>query len=121
VVRQALRYGLTPFVEVASEAEIAALGDAGECIVAVNTKDIRLRERGAPDRDRAHRLLPAVLATGTRAPVAASGIGTPRAAAQLLDAGYRGLLIGSALLRSASVVDWFGAVGATRRRREGAI
>ena len=59
-----LRHGLTPFVEVASEAQLERLGDASGCVVAVTNKDIRRRERGDAQIERSLSLLPAVLRSG---------------------------------------------------------
>lgn len=106
----ALRLGITPFIEVTSEAEIAAVPHAHDCVIAVNNKDIRQRERNAADLGRSMELLPAVLATGTACPVSASGIDTPSQAADLLSAGYAGLLVGTSLLRASSAVDWFSSL-----------
>lgn len=106
LVDTTLSLGLTPFVEVTSEAEIAALPACDECVVAVNNKDIRHRERGQPDIDRSLRLLPAVRQTGTPCPVSASGIDGPDVAARLLDAGFAGLLVGTGLLRSNGLDAW---------------
>lgn len=100
LVEACLSTGLTPFVEVTSEAEIEAVPHAGECVIAVNNKDIRTRERDSGDVGRSLRLLPALLGSGTPCPVSASGIGDPAVAARLLDAGYAGLLMGTALLRT---------------------
>ena len=51
-------------------------------------------------------LLPATLATGTPCAVSASAITEPRVAAELIAAGFRGLLIGTGLLLSDSVQGW---------------
>lgn len=107
LVERALAAGLTPFVEVTGEAEVAAVPHAAECVIAVTNKDIRTRETGAADLGRSLRLLPAVMATGTRLPVSASGIDEPATAARLLAAGYAGLLVGTGLLMAASPGVWF--------------
>lgn len=115
LVAAALRCGLTPFVEVASEAELEAVPHPGECVIAVNNKDIRARERDRGDIGRSLALLPALLAAGTPCPVSASGIDTPATAARLLAAGYRGLLVGTALLRSSGLDSWSAVRVPTRR------
>ncbi|MFB7257529.1 indole-3-glycerol-phosphate synthase [Streptomyces nojiriensis] len=102
----ALELGLTPFVEIADEAEAAAVPPGPHCVVAVNNKDIATRERHPGNPDRSTDLLPAVLRTGTRCTVSASGIDNPVQAAQLLDAGFQGLLIGTGLLRAPSLTAW---------------
>lgn len=92
--------GVTPFVEIANAAQLARLDDAGGCVVAVNNKDIRRRERGPACLQRSLELLPAIRARGAACAVSAGGIGDARSAALLLDAGYDALLVGTALLAS---------------------
>jgi indole-3-glycerol phosphate synthase len=106
LITGSLELGLTPFVEVTSEAEIEALPSAELCVVAVNNKDIKNQERDPGDLDRSVRLLPALAASGTRCPVSASGITKPHDAARLIAAGYKGLLIGTGLLRTTSLPEW---------------
>jgi indole-3-glycerol phosphate synthase len=114
LIRQTLRQGLTPFVEVVDEAELAAVVHGDECAVAVNNKDIRRRERDAADLGRSLALLPAVAATGTPCPVSASGIDRPAVAARLVTAGYAALLVGTALLRTDSPAAWVAEFGRHR-------
>jgi indole-3-glycerol phosphate synthase len=109
LVDTALSLGLTPFIEVTSEAEIATLPSCEACVVAVNNKDIRDRERGTADIERSLRLLPAVRRTGTRCPVSASGIDRADIATRLLGAGFAGLLVGTGLLRAADLADGLSA------------
>ncbi|GAB1510082.1 indole-3-glycerol-phosphate synthase [Actinophytocola sp. KF-1] len=106
LVEHALALGLTPFVEVTTADEIAAVPHAADCVVAVNNKNIRTRERDGADLGRSLRLLPAVLASGTGLPVSASGVAGPGDGARLLAAGYRGLLVGTSLLRAADPRAW---------------
>lgn len=106
LVDTSLSLGLTPFIEVTTEAEIAALPACDDCVVAVNNKDIRARERGDADIERSLRLLPAVRPTGSRCPVSASGIDRAEVAARLLDAGFAGLLVGTGLLRTDHLEAW---------------
>jgi len=106
LVDACLAVGITPFVEVTSEAEITAIPHPEYCVIAVNNKDIRTRERDPGDLGRSLRLLPAVLDTGTPCPVSASGIGGPEVAAGLLRAGYAGLLVGTTLLRTGDLDDY---------------
>lgn len=110
LVDAAIGHGLTPFVEVTDEAEIAIVPRPTECVIAVNNKDISFRERGPADLRRGADLLAAVRAAGTPYPVSASGIEHPGQAADLLAAGYRGLLVGTGLLRAADPAEWFGAL-----------
>ncbi|GAA0799524.1 hypothetical protein [Spirilliplanes yamanashiensis] len=115
LVPAALLLGLTPFIEVTTEAELDGLPHADECVLAVNNKDIKTRERDGGDLGRSLRLLPAVLATGTRCAVSASGIDRPETAARLLDHGFAGLLVGTSLLRHGDPVTWARTVRALRR------
>lgn len=115
LVTQCLLAGLTPFVEITNEAELEAVHHPGECVIAVNNKDIKTRERGTGDLGRSLDLLPATRATGTPCPVSASGIDGPRAAAALLDAGFGGLLVGTSLLRSGAPAAWMDAVAGARK------
>ncbi|MEA2264505.1 MAG: indole-3-glycerol phosphate synthase [Solirubrobacteraceae bacterium] len=101
-----LRHELTPFVEVADHDELDTVVHAEDCIVAINNKDIRHQERDAGDLDLSRSLLEATIATGTPCPVSASAITDPRLAAELVNAGFKGLLIGAGLLQSASVAGW---------------
>ncbi|ALG12571.1 indole-3-glycerol-phosphate synthase [Kibdelosporangium phytohabitans] len=121
LIEGSLELGLTPFVEVTGEAEIDAAFGAGpsaeHCVVAVNNKDIKNRERGTGDLDRSARLLPALAATGTRCPVSASGITKPQDADRLLAEGYRGLLIGTGLLRTTSLTGWLAELDDLRNMR----
>lgn len=104
---EALEYGLTPFIEVVSAEEIYAVRRVAQhSIVAVNNKDIRTQERGAANLERSRRLLPAVLESGCALPVSASGIDTPEDARKVLSWGYRGLLVGTALLDAAQLDTW---------------
>ena len=110
----ALAAGLTPFVEVTTEAEIASVPHPGECVLAVNNKDIKQRERDAARLDRSRALLPALLRAGAGCPVSASGIEDPADAAGLLTLGYGGLLVGTSLLRRPDPADWVAEVRALR-------
>lgn len=107
LIEHALRLGLTPFVEVCGEEEIDAVIHGPDCVVAVNNKDIRGRERDHGDIERSLQLLAAVAGSGTPCPVSASGIHQPEVAAYLVNSGYAGLLIGTALLRASSPRAWF--------------
>lgn len=106
LIEHALRIGLTPFVEVCDEQEIDAVIHGPDCVVAVNNKDISDRERDRGDIERSLQLLAAVAGSGTSCPVSASGIDRPETAAHLVNSGYAGLLIGTALLRASSPQAW---------------
>jgi indole-3-glycerol phosphate synthase len=103
LIELALGHGLTPFVEIVDEAELGNVIHAEDCIIAINNKDINTREREAGDIDLSRSLLDAVIDTGTPCPVSASAILDPRVAAELVTAGFKGLLIGTGLMRADSV------------------
>jgi indole-3-glycerol phosphate synthase len=102
----ALNHGLTPFVEIVDQAELDSVVHPDECVIAVNNKDINTREREPGDIDTSRALLEATIQTGTPCPVSASAILDPRVAAELVDSGFKGLLIGTGLLRAESVQGW---------------
>ncbi|MFF1421302.1 indole-3-glycerol-phosphate synthase [Streptomyces sp. NPDC058280] len=118
LITACLSTGLTPFVEVTEEAELDGLPHADECVVAVNNKDIKTKEKDRGDIDRSLALLPALRASGTRCPVSASAIDGPLAAAKLLDAGFAGLLVGTSLLRTESASAWLDTLDRARTRPE---
>lgn len=94
----ALTLELTPFVEVSSKQEVDGLKLDARAILAVNNRDIQTRETTGDGVARSLELLALARATGAGAVVSASGIETPGAAAQLIEAGFDALLIGTALL-----------------------
>lgn len=106
LAEQALELGLVPFVEVVSEAEIASIEHPAAAVIAVNNKDIRNKEKGAPDLGRSERLVRAVKAAGTPCAVSASGVDSPDAALSLLRAGFQALLVGTAVLSQRDLADW---------------
>lgn len=106
LITTTLRRGLTPFVEAVDEPELEAVIHGQECVVAINNKDIRDHECGHADIDRSLALLEPALRTGTPCPVSASGIHEPEVAARLIDSGFKGVLVGTGLLRTASVRQW---------------
>ncbi len=106
LIEKILEHELTPFVEVADVAELDSVIHPGDCIVAINNKDIRTQERDAGELDVSRSLLAATIATGTPCPVSASAITEPQVAAELIDDGFKGLLIGTGLLRADSVAGW---------------
>jgi len=103
LVDEALALGVTPFVELASPAELCDLELPPEAIAAINNKDIRSKERSGDGVSRSFELLAMAKATGAGAIVSASGIASPAVARSLLAAGYDGLLVGTAALRAESL------------------
>ena len=106
LIEATLGHGLTPFVEVVDEDELSRVIHAEECVVAINNKDIRNQERDAGDIDVSRAMLEPALRTGTPCPVSASAITDPKVGAELIAAGFKGLLIGTGLLRSGRVQSW---------------
>jgi indole-3-glycerol phosphate synthase len=106
MIEAILEHELTPFVEVVDADEMASVVHAERCIVAINNKDIKTQERDAGDLDVSRALLEPAIATGTPCPVSASGISDPRIAAELIDMGFKGLLIGAGLMLSGGVREW---------------
>ncbi|HUA47254.1 MAG TPA: hypothetical protein VMA77_18605 [Solirubrobacteraceae bacterium] len=106
LIELALEHGLTPFVEIVDQTELGSVIHPEDCVVAVNNKDINTREREPGDIDTSRSLLEATIQTGTPCPVSASAILDPRIAAELIDAGFKGLLIGTGLLRADSIQGW---------------
>ena len=120
LIETTLGHGLTPFVEVIDEDELGRVIHAEDCVVAVNNKDIRNQERDAGDIDVSRAMLEAVLGSGTPCPVSASAITDPKVGAELIAAGFKGLLIGTGLLRSGSVQGWVDEFEAHRAELESA-
>jgi indole-3-glycerol phosphate synthase len=116
LIETALRHGLTPFVEIADHDELETVVHAPDCIVAVNNKDIRTQEREPGDIESSRSLLEAIVQSGTPCPVSASAITDPKVAAELVQAGFKGLLIGTGLLLADSVRGWVDEF--ERHRRE---
>jgi indole-3-glycerol phosphate synthase len=106
IIEKALRHELTPFVEVADHEEIESVIHAEDCVIAVNNKDIRTKERERGDIDVSRSLLEATIETGTPCPVSASAITDPKVGAELIAAGFKGLLIGTGLLLADSIQGW---------------
>ena len=77
-----LRHGVSPFVEVSDAGQLERLGDASGCVVAVNNKDIRRRERGEARIERSLELLPAVGGGGGPGGGRAGGVGGGQAPAR---------------------------------------
>ena len=106
LIETTLGHGLTPFVEVIDEDELSRVIHAEDCVVAINNKNIKDQERDAGDIDVSRGMLEPALRTGTTCPVSASAITDPKVGAELIAAGFKGLLIGTGLLRSGSVQSW---------------
>lgn len=109
LIEATLAHELTPFVEVVDEDELARVVHPEECVIAINNKDINTHEREPGDIDVSRALLEPAIRAGTPCPVSASAITDPQVAAELIAAGFKGLLIGTGLLRSGGVQGWVDA------------
>lgn len=96
----ALSINVMPFVEVASESEFAGYKPPPGTAVAVNNKDIRIRETDAPGIGKSLALLSGIDKAKSALYISASGVETPSDVTRLLESGYDGVLIGTALLRT---------------------
>jgi len=106
LIELALEHELTPFVEVVDRDELDSVIHPGDCVIAVNNKDINTREREPGDIDTSRSLLEATIQAGTPCAVSASAITDPQIGAELIEAGFKGLLIGTGLLRADSIAGW---------------
>ena len=103
LIDRTLGHGLTPFVEIADHDELDSVIHPEECIIAINNKDIRTQEREAGR----HR--PQPLAAGGRdrhrhaVPGERERDPRPEGRRRAGHAGFKGLLIGTGLLRADSV------------------
>ncbi len=77
-------------MEIVDQTELESVIHPGDCIIAVNNKDINTREREPGDIDTSRSLLEATIQTGTPCPVSASAIIDPRIAAELVDCRLQG-------------------------------
>lgn len=103
---RALDVGLTPFIEAADEHEILALDAAPEgSVIAVNNRDISLRETDKGGVDVSLSLFQAVRTVTNGPVVSASGLRNPAAARTAIDCGYDAVLIGTALLLDPRGID----------------
>jgi indole-3-glycerol phosphate synthase len=100
LVAVCLDLALTPFVEIASAGELPRAPLDPRAILAINNRDITVRETDAGTCDRSLQLLAAARASGAGAMVSASGIQSAAEARRLVAAGFDGLLIGTAFLRA---------------------
>lgn len=86
---------LVPFVEVATEAEVAVAVDAGAEIIGVNARDL---DTLAMDAERAARVLAAIPSTIVRAHL--SGLSKPEDVQRIRQSGADAALVGEALMRA---------------------
>ena len=118
MIEISLRNGLTPFVEVTDQDELDRVIQPEDCVIAINNKNIREQERDSGDIDTSRDLLEPAIEAGTPCPVSASAITDPRVAAELIDAGFKGLLVGTGLLLADSIQGWIDEFGREREALE---
>lgn len=116
LIELTLEHELTPFVEVIDEEEVDRVIHAEQCIVAINNKTIKEQERDAGDIEVSRSMLEPAIRTGTPCPVSASAIIDPRVGAELIAAGFKGLLVGTGLLLADSVQGWIDEFEQHRRQ-----
>ncbi len=94
---EAERWGMEALVEVHAEDELRRALGSGATLVGINNRDLRTFEVSIETGTRLARLVPEGVVL-----VAESGIKTPADIALLREAGFRGFLVGEALMRAAS-------------------
>lgn len=94
----ALKIGLTPFVEAASDKELDGLRLPAGAILAINNRDIRSKETDDGGIATSEALYGFARAQHIGPLVSASGLLTPDNARRAMEAGFDGVLVGTALL-----------------------
>lgn len=104
----ALHHGVAPFVEIADRQELARLNAPPGIVLAINNRDIRVRECDDGGIARSIELHSTMEGASFRpaALVSASGIERPEDVDALLTAGFDAALIATALARSGSPVEF---------------
>lgn len=97
MIEACISLDITPFIEVATQAELDTLPSDNRIIVGIANRDIAQKEM---DIDSGLQSLSLInkLSARVGAVISASGISSPGEANQLFQAGFDGLLIGTALL-----------------------
>ncbi len=103
LVNYALEIGITPFVEVDSINDLGELKLNDRTVLAICNRDIRTKETDDGNISKSLTLLNKAQIAGAGAVVSASAIRTPDEASQLINAGYDGLLIGTAFLQASDL------------------
>ena len=97
---KALDLGLTPFVEMTNASELEELILPDGAILAINNRDIRVREIDNGSVEHSLSLYRMVRARHAGLLVSASGFQTPEDARKARTSGFDGILVGTALLNS---------------------
>ncbi|HSX86234.1 MAG TPA: indole-3-glycerol-phosphate synthase [Cellvibrio sp.] len=99
MIEACISLDITPFIEVATQAELDTLPSDERIIVGIANRDIALKEM---DIDSGLQSLSLInkLSAKAGAVISASGISSPAEANRLIQAGFDGLLIGTVLLQA---------------------
>jgi indole-3-glycerol phosphate synthase len=100
---EAIDLGLVPFVEVADETELATTQLPADAVLAINNRDLRIKESDDGDYHTSLRLFEQLGCQRPRALVSASGIRSAEEVGLLINGGFDGVLVGTALLRSPDI------------------
>lgn len=92
--------GITPFIEAADASELKKLQLNSYAIIAINNKNISIKESDSGGIKKSLLLHKAATKCGAGAKISASGISTPEQARLLFFTGFDALLIGTALLKA---------------------
>lgn len=92
---------LVPFIEVATQKEIEEISPPPGSVIAINNRNISIKEVDDSGISKSMNLIRATTGRGKACLyVSASGIENPEQVARLLEAGFGGVLVGSALMRA---------------------
>ncbi|BFM17477.1 indole-3-glycerol phosphate synthase TrpC [Maricurvus nonylphenolicus] len=101
MIELCLNLGITPFIEVASQDEMADITSDNRIIVAIANRDIGRKELDINSGYKSLNLIDHLHANvGAR--ISASGISSAEDASKLIQAGFDGLLIGTSILKAAN-------------------
>jgi len=98
-----LSIDLIPFIEVSSKDELAGLKFNSNSIVAVNNRDIMIKETCGSGIDKSLCLVDEAKKSGAALTVSASGISTRAEAHRLIHSGFDALLIGTVILQAEDI------------------
>jgi indole-3-glycerol phosphate synthase len=117
LVDYALSLGITPFVEVDSAEELSELQLDDRAVLAVCNRDIRTKETDNGNVSKSLSLLEQAHLTGAGIIVSASAISNANEAKELIDAGFDGLLIGTAFLQATDLSKSLNQFSKTLRKK----
>ncbi len=103
LVHYCLTIDLVPFVEVSNTSELEGLRLPSNTVVAMNNRDITIKETDSTSIFNGINVLPALKECGASLCVSASGIRFPEESRLLFQAGFDAFLIGTALMQSDNI------------------